>query len=110
MIPHQVRSDRGEQCLTAMPHCHEPGGAIQGGAVVVACAGLGLARVQPHAHAHSLGVQLIPLCREQCLLGGQGGCHAVQTRLKDRVESISSGLDDVPAMPFDGCPNQVVVA
>src|SRR5215211_408846 len=87
----------------------QPGNPVEGWAEVVAASLLGRPRVQGHPHAQ--GVDLLrPRLRGEIPLGGEGRLESVEGVGKARTESVAYSLEDVPTMPYDSFPEDLVVA
>ena len=60
LIADQGGRRRGKQGLATMGDCHQPGGAVERRAVVVAGARLGFARVQANADPQPVRIESLP--------------------------------------------------
>ena len=76
LVAHQLGGGGGEQDLPSGGDRHQAGGAVERRAKIVAIAQLGLAGMQPHAHAQRAG-EARPGFACQGLLAGQGRSGAV---------------------------------
>ncbi len=96
--------------MSAVGDRHQPGGAVEGGTVVVAGALLGFAGVQGRADAQLPGLDLIPGRGHQSLLRGQRGGDTAQAGLERGMEAVARVLDDRSAVLLDGLPHDFIVA
>ena len=99
---------RRQQDLPAVRRGHHARGAVDGGAVVVAPAGLRLADVRPHAHAQRSG--LAPGFVAQPLLRRKARSDRVRRRAEHGHEPVASGLHHRAAAALDRSTQDGVVA
>jgi hypothetical protein len=99
---------RRQQHLAAMADGHDPCGAVDCRAEVVAGAGRGLAGVQPHPHPQRPGRS--PRLGRQVLLRGETGACCGRCRGKDGHDPVAGRLDHLPTRGGHGGLQDLVVA
>ena len=98
---------RREQHLAAVPGRHDPGGAVHGGAEVVAAPLLGLPAVDAHPHPQRAG--LAPRLGDQAALRGEARRRRVDRAGEDRHHPVAGRLDHRAAGSLDGVAQDRVV-
>ena len=99
---------RRQEHLAAMPGGHDPRGAVESRAEVVALARRGLAHVQAHADAERPG--LAPRLARERALGVQAGADPVDGRVEDGHEPVADRFHDLPTGGLDAVTEDRVVA
>ena len=105
---HELGDRRRQQDLPTVRRGHHARGAVDGGAVVVAPAGLRLADVRPHAHAQRSG--LAPRLVAQPLLRRKARSDRVRRGAEHGHQPVASGLHHRAAAALHGRTQDGVVA
>ncbi len=112
VVADHLLGGEGEEDLAAVAGGHEAGGAVEGGAEVVAAAGVGRAGVDAHAHPQigEIGIERAPILGGEGYLGVECGGEGVVGVGEGGAKRIAHRLEHMPAVGLDCRAQDLVVA